>query len=76
MTEPRLITDMYVNCSYPKVPGARVMAASDTCQHLATSAVQDKDDCWYWRCPAHKGLRADGGTGPVSMHEIRRTVER
>ena len=36
------VTELYIRCSYPLRPDA--IAASDTCQHPANTAVQDAED--------------------------------
>jgi Rieske Fe-S protein len=55
MTATRLIPviELNVRCSYPMRPD--VLAASDTCQHPADTAVRDAHDALWWRCPAHEG---------------------
>jgi hypothetical protein len=55
------VTELYVRCSYPMRPDA--IAASDTCQHPASTAVRD-DKGWLWyRCPAHEGELRNGVPG-------------
>jgi hypothetical protein len=59
-----LVTDLFVNCSYPMRPDA--IAASDTCQKSATCAVIDPvSKVAYFRCSGHKGLLRDGAQGEI-----------
>jgi hypothetical protein len=63
MQEPVRVFDLFVNCSFPKRPD--VLAASDTCQDQATSAVEMANGDLMWRCPRHRGFRGDGTSGNV-----------
>ena len=62
-TETVPVIDLYVLCSYPMRPDA--IAASDTCQQLADTAVKDADGNSWWRCPAHRGAVRPDVTGEV-----------
>jgi hypothetical protein len=63
-TVQRAVMDLYVNCSYPTVPDP--IAASDTCQKPAVSAVVDPDNGnMYYRCPEHRRQLRDGVHGRV-----------
>lgn len=57
------VIDLYVRCSYPMRPD--VLAASDTCQHPADSAVRDENGALWWRCPTHEGQLTLGVYGGV-----------
>lgn len=59
----RRVVDLYVNCSYPMRED--VMAASDTCQQPADTAVGDGPDRKMYRCPEHRGLTRRNERGPV-----------
>jgi hypothetical protein len=61
----RPVTDLHVNCSYPMRPDT--IAASDTCQHPANTAVRDSEGNLWWRCPEHEGQLVLG-TGEVVTH--------
>jgi Rieske Fe-S protein len=62
-TEMVPVTELYVRCSYPMRPD--VLAASDTCQHPANTAVRGAGGSLWWRCPAHEGQMALGRRGEV-----------
>jgi hypothetical protein len=62
-TEMVAITELYVRCSYPK--RRDVLAASDTCQHPASTAVRDAEGNLWWRCPTHEGQLRVGVPGEV-----------
>ena len=55
------VTELYVRCSYPLRPD--VLAASDTCQHPADTAVRDAEGNLRWRCPTHEGELTNGVYG-------------
>jgi len=55
------VTELYVRCSYPLRPDA--IAASDTCQHPANTAVRDAAGALWWRCPTHEGELMNGEFG-------------
>ena len=57
------IIELYVNCSYPMRPD--VIAASDTCQHPADTAVQDTAGNSWYRCREHRGQLRPGVRGKV-----------
>lgn len=58
------VMDLYVNCSYPIRDHA--VAASDTCQKPAVSAVVDPESSsMYYRCPEHRKQVRDGVYGRV-----------
>jgi hypothetical protein len=63
------VTELYVRCSYPMCPD--VIAASDTCQHPANTAVQDAEGNLWWRCPTHEGALRLGVSGAVVTHVTR-----
>jgi hypothetical protein len=65
--ETRRIADMFVNCYFPMRPD--VMAASDTCQHPASSAVVAPDGSRYWRCAEHEGM-VDATTRGETFYEV------
>src|SRR6185437_9460141 len=52
------VTELYVRCSYPMRSDA--IAASDTCQHPANTAVRDFKGWLFWRCPTHEGELTNG----------------
>ena len=60
-TVPTPVTELYVRCSYPLRPDA--IAASDTCQHPADTAVRDAEGNFWYRCPTHEGELASGVFG-------------
>jgi hypothetical protein len=66
------VTELYVRCSYPRRPDA--IAASDTCQHPANTAVQDAEGNLWWRCPTHEGELTLGVSGEVVTHVPRATA--
>lgn len=66
------VTDLYVRCSYPLRPDA--IAASDTCQHPANTAVRDGKGWLFWRCPTHEGELRNGVFGEEVVTEIPRPV--
>jgi hypothetical protein len=74
--DAKTIAELYVNCSLQLInfdrPG---LAASDTCQQPATSAVELPNGNIMWRCPRHEGMRTltPGDTGPVHTHLIIRS---
>lgn len=66
------VTDLYVRCSYPLRPD--VLAASDTCQHPANTAVRDADGNLWYRCPAHEGELRNGVFGVGVVTSVPRPV--
>ncbi len=72
-TEMKPVTELYVRCSYPLRPDA--IAASDTCQHLANTAVKDADGNYWYRCPSHEGELTSGVYGVEVVTEVPRKVE-
>jgi hypothetical protein len=69
-TEMTPVTELYVRCSYPLRPDA--IAASDTCQHPANTAVRDvKGNLWY-RCPSHEGELTNGVFGEAVVTSVPR----
>lgn len=71
-TVKRNVTDLYVQCAFPMRPDA--IAASDTCQRPATSAVEI-GTAWYWRCDQHMGLIRPGVKG-VSRIDVEVRADR
>lgn len=69
-TETTPVAELYVRCSYPMRPDA--LAASDTCQQSADTAVRDAGGNLWWRCPAHEGKLRDGIYGEEVVREIAR----
>jgi hypothetical protein len=63
----RAVRDLHLRCSYPMRPDA--IAASDTCQQAAESAVSRittlPDGMFWYRCAKHEGLLADGSPGRI-----------
>lgn len=72
-TELTPITELYVRCSYPLRPDA--IAASDTCQHPANTAVRDAEGVLWWRCPTHEGELASGVFGEEVVTRVARKKE-
>jgi hypothetical protein len=70
-TEMTPVTELYVRCSYPLRPDA--IAASDTCQHPANTAVRDAEDRLWWRCPTHEGELRNGVFGEEVVTSVPRT---
>lgn len=60
-TEMTPVADLFVRCSYPMRPDA--IAASDTCQHPADTAVRDDQGNLWYRCPTHEGELSNGVFG-------------
>lgn len=75
MTETELtpVTELYVRCSYPLRPDA--IAASDTCQHPADTAVRDADGNLWYRCPTHEGELRSGVFGEEVVTRVPRKPE-
>lgn len=70
------IADLFVNCSLQlrnfDRPG---LAASDTCQQPADTAVELPSGNIMWRCPRHRGMRTltIGDVGKVHTYIIIRS---
>lgn len=64
------IAELYVRCSYPLRPDP--LAASDTCQHPANTAVRDTEGNLWWRCPTHEGQLRNGVFGEEVVTHIAR----
>lgn len=75
MTEIEIVRviDLYVRCSYPMRPDA--IAASDTCQHPANTAVRDAEGNLWWRCRTHEGELRNGFFGEEVVTEVPRPRE-
>jgi hypothetical protein len=69
-TEMTPVTELYVRCSYPMRPDA--IAASDTCQHPADTAVRDADGNLWYRCPTHEGELSNGVFGEEVVTSVPR----
>lgn len=67
------ITELYVRCSYPMRPDA--IAASDTCQHPANTAVRDADGNLWWRCPTHEGELSSGVFGEEVVTHVGQLID-
>ena len=68
------VINLYVRCSYPLRPD--VLAASDTCQHPANTAVRNAEGNLWWRCPTHEGELTNGVYGEaVVTHVARETTQ-
>jgi hypothetical protein len=57
------VSELFVRCSYPQRPDAK--EASDTCQDIANTAVQDDEGRLLYRCPAHEGQLSPGSYSEV-----------
>jgi hypothetical protein len=72
-TELTPVTELYVRCSYPMRPDA--IAASDTCQHPANTAVRDADGNLWYRCLTHEGELSSGAFGGEVVTCVPRKTE-
>jgi hypothetical protein len=57
------VSSLYVGCTFPKRED--VLAASDTCQHTANSAVEAEPGVFTYRCSEHRGMVDKNRRGEV-----------